>query len=425
VIAFAAAIATSSVAADGATEAASRARAMLRGAPPVLAFAFASASYDDGLDAVPDALERELGRVPVAGGTAGGAMFDQSGVETRGVLVVLLGGDGVRAMTATAPIASPELMDVVPAGARVLAAADAAAADGYEEALCLAFAPGGRVDGESLVAAVRKGTATRTQLAGALTGDDFTFDRARVFADGGARADRALLAGVFTKSSVGIAARHGWRPSGPPRVVTRTDGAWVVAIDGRRAIDAWLGDVRAADGRPPSGRTELCAFLANHWELGVHLAARSAAASSIDGPARSPGSAPSALPVRGRHPLETLLRAPVALRDDGAVLLTGGVTEGTRVRVMRASPQDMLDAASEAAEVARERVGGHASGVLLLSCAGRFAALGERFGEEPSAIARALDAPVAGACVFGEIARAHREIDAFHNATAVVIAWPR
>lgn len=70
------------------------------------------------------------------------------------------------------------------------------------------------------------------------------------------------------------------------------------------------------------------------------------------------------------------------------------------------------------------RVGGRASGVLLLPCSGRLAALGDRFREEPEGVARTLEAPIAGACVFGEIARAHREVDAFHNTTAVVVAWP-
>jgi hypothetical protein len=394
-IAFASAISTSAVAIDAATEAAARARTMLNGADPVFAIVFASPSYDD-LDGVPAAVEKELGALPIAGGTAGGAVFDHRGVATRGVLVVLLGGDGVRASTATATIASPELIDVVPAGTRLLKAADTASIDGFSEAVCLAFGPSVKVDGEAFVAAVRKGTGARMQLAGALTGDDLTFDRARIFADGGARSDRVQLLGVYTKTPVGIAARHGWRAVGPPRIVTRSNGPWLMALDGRRAIDAWLSDVRSADGRPPAGNRELLPFLASFWELGLEI--------------------PS-------HP-EALVRAPMALREDGAVLLSGTIPEGTRLRVMHASGEDMLRAAHAAAAVARTRVAGDVSGALLLDCTARLSALGERFAESPAAVARALDAPVAGVCVFGEIARAHREVDAFHNTTAVVVAWP-
>ena len=295
------------------------------------------------------------------------------------------------------------MFDVVPAGAQLLSDADDAARDGLEEPLCLAFAPAARVDGDAFAAAVRKGTGARMQLAGALTGDDFTFDRSRVFADGGARDDRVVMAGVFTRLPVGVAARHGWRPTGPVRVVTSSQGPWLVRIDGRRAIDAWVTDVRAAGARPPAGGAELPLFLANSWSLGLVTS--------------------SQVPLS--HPLvEEPVRAPVALRDDGAVLLSSAVAEGSRVRVMSASAAQIRDGGLLAAQMAHERVGA-SSGALVLACSGRMAALGASFADEQEAIGRRLGSPTAGACVFGEIARAHREVHAFHNTTTVVVAWPR
>jgi hypothetical protein len=395
-IRFAAAVSTAHDSVEAAREAAGRARASMGSAMPRLAVVFASPAYD-GLDGLPRVLEAELGSVPLVGGTSGGAVFDVHGVAPRGVLVALLGGDGVRAATFSAPSGSPELIDVVPAGASLLAEADRAAHEGLSEALCLAFAPAQCVDGEALVAAVRKGAGPRMQLAGALVGDDFTFDRACVFTDGGARPDRVVLAGVFTKTRAGVAAQHGWRAVGPSHVVTRSDGAWLYEVDGRRALDVWLEEVRAADGNPPADHRERLVYLANHYSLGIETPTL----------------------------VEPIVRSPLAERDDGAVRLAAGIAEGTRVRVMRGSTRDMLDASRRAAEVARERAGGTTSGALVFSCSGRLSALSDRFAEEPAGIARSLDAPVAGACVFGEIARAHREIDAFHNTTAVVVACPR
>jgi hypothetical protein len=47
-----------------------------------------------------------------------------------------------------------------------------------------------------------------------------------------------------------------------------------------------------------------------------------------------------------------------------------------------------------------------------------------KFGVGAQAVEKALGAPIDGACVFGEIARGRRELDAFHNTTAVIVAFP-
>jgi hypothetical protein len=395
-IAWSAAVGASGRARDAARDAARRARAALVGAEaPVLALAFASPSYDD-VDAVPSVLGDELGPVPVAGGTAGGAVFDHGSVHPRGVLVALLGGDEVDATVVTTAVESPELVELVPAAMAIRQAAERAAAAGRESAMCLVFAPAIRVDGEALVAAVRKGTGAQIQLAGALTGDDFTFDRSCVFAEGHARPDRVVLAGVFTTSPVGVAARHGLPPVGPTRAVTRSDGAWLVALDGKPAREVWLADARAAGFEPPSAAAELLPAMGG-YPLGIDVSSH----------------------------VEHLVRSPLALRDDGAVLLAASVPERTLVRVMRAGAPEMLDAMQWAARLARERAGERCAGALLLACSNRLQELGARFVEEPAAAGRVLKGPVAGACVFGEIARATREVDAFHNMTSVVAAWPQ
>ncbi len=60
-----------------------------------------------------------------------------------------------------------------------------------------------------------------------------------------------------------------------------------------------------------------------------------------------------------------------------------------------------------------------------MACTGRLAVLGETFAEEPAAMRAELDAPLGGACVFGEIARNVRDVDAFFNMTTVVVAFPK
>ncbi len=245
----------------------------------------------------------------------------------------------------------------------------------------------------------------RAQLAGALTGDDLTMDRPKIIFGDELRDDCTVVTGLFTKKPIGVAARHGWRAVGPIRTVTRTDGIHLLELDDRPALDAWLEDAVKAGATIPGDRKEIVLYLANHYEIGL-----------VD-------TSQSRIRIEDDDTRELIARAPFALRDDGAIRLSASIAEGTRVRVMHASRDDLLRASSEAAAAAVERAGGKVAGALVLACSGRLACLGEAFPEEPAAIHRRIAAPIGGACVFGEIARNVRDADAFFNTTAVVVAF--
>jgi hypothetical protein len=105
------------------------------------------------------------------------------------------------------------------------------------------------------------------------------------------------------------------------------------------------------------------------------------------------------------------------------VLLSGSIGEGCHVRVMLASRKELLRASTNAAADAVMRAGGSVAGALVLACSGRIAALGDDFPDEPALIRERIGAPIGGACVFGEIARNERDVDAFFNTTTVVVAF--
>lgn len=362
---------------------------------PKLGLVFASVSYSDA-DAAGAAVRALTGDLPIVGGTSGAAVLGPASVASRGVSVVLLGGDDLQVATSTAALEGPELVDVVPAARRIAEAADEAAKEGFGHYSCLVFAPGIYTDGEVLVAAVRKGLGARAQLAGGLTGDDMTMDRPRVFVRDELKHGHVVLAGLFTKKHVGISARHGWRAVGPVRTITRAEGRQLHELDGRPAIDVWLEDVRKAGGTIPADKKELLVFLANHYELAL---------------------------TDKTTATELIARAPWRLDDDGSVLLSGSIGEGRHVRLVHASRKDLLRASTNAASDAVLRAGSQVAGALVFPCSGRIACLGDEFPEEPRIISERIAAPIGGACVFGEIARTERDVDAFFNTTAVVVAF--
>jgi hypothetical protein len=402
-IAFGSGMSAASTATLAAREAAAEALAGLAGQTPKLAIVFASATYPD-VGAAARAVRDVVGDAQIVGGTSGACVFGGDRVAPLGVSVVLLGGDGLEVQSRIAILGSASLVETVPVAASVARAADVAASRGYGHFACLVLAPGLVVDGEALVAAVRKGAGAHAQLAGGLTGDDLTLDRPKVFFGDELRDDCVVITGIFTKAPVGIAARHGWAAVGPVRTITRSEGVHLVELDGRPALDVWLEDARGAGGQPPTERKNIALYLANHYEIGIDES--SASRIAIVGDTR-----------------ELVARAPFGIRDDGAMQLSASIAEGTRVRVIHATRTDLLKASGEAAASALIRVGSRVAGALVLACSGRLAALGDAFPQDPAEIRRRLGAPMGGACVFGEIARNVRDSDAFFNTTAVVMAF--
>jgi hypothetical protein len=387
-----------------AREAAATALAMLRGATPKLAIVFASPSYAD-VGSATRAVRSVVGDAQIIGGTSGAAVFAADRVAARGVSVVLLAGDGLEVESHTAQLGSASFVETVPAAEKVAQAADLAARSGFHHFACLVFGPGMIIDGEAFVAAVRKGAGPRAQLAGALTGDDFMMENPKVFFGDELRDDCVVITGLFTESPIGISARHGWAAVGPVRTVTRADGIHLLELDGRPALEVWVEDAVRAGATPPADRKELALYLGNHYPLGL-----------------ADDSAPRIAIANDKR--ELVIRAPWAIREDGAVQLSASIPDGTHVRVVHASHEDLLRASAEAASCAVERAGSAVSGALVLACAGRLAALGDSFPKEPAGILRTIGAPVGGACVFGEIAKTVRDVDAFFNTTAVVVAFP-
>jgi hypothetical protein len=386
-------------AADATRVAVEQAKAALAGSKPALAIVFASASYPD-VDAVVQTVRDAVGDVPLVGGTSGACVIGNEGCAARGVSVVLLGGD-LEVEVRTVAASTPDLLEAVPAAEALAHAADGAARRGYPHFACLVFAPGLSIDGEALVAAVRKGAGARAQLAGGLTGDDLTFDRPKVLADGELRPDRIVVTGIFTKKPIGIAARHGWQAIGPTRTVTRAEGARLLELDGRPAAQVWLEDARRVGATIPNGDArEIALYLANHYELGIVESG-----------------------TRSQEEHELVVRAPFAIEANGAVVMSGAIPEGKRVRILHGSRNDLLRASTEAATDAALRAGNRIAGALVLACSGRLAALGDAFPQEPAAIGRRVRAPIGGACVYGEIAKNVRDSDAFFNTTAVVVAF--
>ena len=203
---------------------------------------------------------------------------------------------------------------------------------------------------------------------------------------------RALALGFYGPSlGVGCGVFGGWSPFGPPRTVSRSQGAFLAELDGRNALDLlrqYVGDEVLDDERLMSFPLGVCD------DQGKVVAVRA------------------------------LFRADLHGRR---VVTVGEIPEGTRVRFLRGSAESVLDGAREAARASLESLGRAPEWALAVGCYGRKCFLGPRAEEEILEVAGALggSVPLAGFLSYGELAPVSGMGRGclFHNETMTVTAF--
>lgn len=236
-------------------------------------------------------------------------------------------------------------------------------------------------------------------IAGGSAADDFSFTKTYQYFQGKFYSDAVaglLLAGPI---AVGIGARHGWRPLGKPRRVTRGLANIVQELDGHTAVnlyETYFG--RAAE----SLKSGALADMSIVYPLGM--------------------------PIQGEE--EYLLRNVLKVDPStGSLVYAGEIPEGSEVRLMMGSKERALQAARKAAEQAVLSIAPRTpTFAFIFSSCSRARLFGQRAGEEIAAIRQVLgrNVPVIGFYDYGEqaplSAAGFRGLSYFHNETLVVCA---
>ncbi|WP_147820186.1 FIST signal transduction protein [Salidesulfovibrio onnuriiensis] len=200
--------------------------------------------------------------------------------------------------------------------------------------------------------------------------------------------DSAVL--VASSMESGVSARHGWHPLEGPFTVTDVSGCWLRELDGKPAFEVYRKLVEAHSG----------------MKFGME--------SFFDMARAYPFGIPT---LRSEH----LVRDPLAMREDGSMLLAGEVKDGTQLDLLTGNRRSMLHAAERAHWHARhdlKPVSGE-SITLIMDCISRVLFLEESFDEELAALDDGLTKLV-GACSIGEFAGNGKDYLSFFNKSVVV-----
>lgn len=333
-------------------------------------------------------LAQELG-VPVVGGTTGGVAFTERGYQSNGFVVGLLGGDALNVHIGVA--------EDLAAGGRqpIVDALRHLRLDAAPRVSVMTFADPFTCDGELVIEAFRSLSVPHARLFGGTVGDGWRLaGTAHVFANDRMYSDAAVFAALSSDHSVDVQVLHGFRitDDARPLVITDIEGNHLKALNDEPAADVYGNELQRLglwDGSSDFHKTAALYELGAVTPFGEGLK----------------------------------IRVPMSLGDNGSLILGASLRSGETLRVVSATQDQLIDAATELSrrvEHARKVPGG---GSLVFDCAARWQLLGDRYEEQVRAFQGKEGGPVLGVACYGEIAKSGASIEGFHNTTAVMAGW--
>lgn len=231
--------------------------------------------------------------------------------------------------------------------------------------------------------------------------DDFNFSKSFQIFGGSSFTNGAvgLLLGSHGGITIGIGGRHGWRPLGKPRFVDESQGNIIKTISGKRAASLYEEYFEKDASKLAEDRLGRLSLL---YPLGIKVE---------DGQ-------------------QYLLRNVIEILKDGSSIVCQGDTpQGSEIHIMIGNKDSCQTAAVEAAQEAKEKLGGRqAKFVIVIESLARLKLLGRSASKEISKIQGVFgeDVPLFGMYSHGEIfpfrmaekySRPH-----FQNETVVILA---
>ncbi len=236
------------------------------------------------------------------------------------------------------------------------------------------LAPGTQVNGSALADGLNACLGRNVIISGGLAGDGMAFKQTTTLCCDGFFPDRVVAIGLYgEKIVVSCGSEGGWRPFGPARRVTKSDGNLLYELDGKPALQLYkqyLGE--KASQLPASGISYPFAIL------------------------------------RSDRTTSGLIRSALDVDQENEVLIMAGdIPQGCQVCLMHADTGALIQGAAQAAaEALRTHAGPEEGGcALVVNCVGRKMVLGIDADEEIEAVVDSFlpGTPLAGYYSYGEI----------------------
>ncbi len=259
------------------------------------------------------------GRVPIVG-CSSAAVISNQGVFKHGLVVMLLSlPENVHFNVAcvkdikekTALTAGRELGEKLLSGFRDI-----------RRDLSVIFSDGLIDEGSNLIYGLQEKLGKSFPLVGASASDNMRFLRTYLYFNQEVLTDSAVGILWGGKLNFGLGIKHGWKPLGKPRIITKSEGNVIHQIDGEPAA-------RIYEEYLARGFTELqkeIRRISILYPIGMYLAGEQ----------------------------EYLLRNILSMEDNGSLRLQGNVIEGSTIRLMIGTKESCLNATRQALDQAKK-----------------------------------------------------------------------
>jgi hypothetical protein len=236
----------------------------------------------------------------------------------------------------------------------------------------MVFSEGLNINGSELTKGLNSRLSDRIPITGGLAGDQANFSETVIVHNKAGEKNLVLAIGFYGEHlEVGYGSMGGWDSFGVDREVTRSKANILYELDGQPALELYKR------------------YLGSH--------AKGLPASALLFP----------LSLRLQNTDISLVRTVLSVHEeDGSMTFAGDIPQGEYVRLMKASPDRLIDGANGAAEMSRTSLGkSDPDLVILISCVGRKLVLKQRAEEELETIHEVVgkQASTTGFYSYGEI----------------------
>lgn len=247
------------------------------------------------------------------------------------------------------------------------------------------------VNGTALIKGMKSVLGAELNLSGGLAGDGPNFKKTYVLVDGEPRESAISAVGFYgTDVSLISGAAGGWVPFGPVRTITKSNSNVLYELDGRPALELYKEFLGEQSKKLPGS-----ALL---FPINLKTGAEQS----------------------NRNAVRTILAVDEASQT---MTFAGDVPEGTSIQLMRASQEDLVEAANRVSVFTGSKIDRALPTLsLIVSCVGRRLVMGENTENEIEEVLARLPAQTiqTGFYSYGEIASGETGFCDLHNQTMTV-----